>query len=67
VIYAIIVEQDVGKLLLAGFIPGIFSALIYAMLVIGLALTLQNFGPRCRASRGANAGQPAALRCRSWR
>ncbi|MDG1008479.1 MAG: TRAP transporter large permease subunit, partial [Amylibacter sp.] len=25
VIYAIIVEQDVGKLLLAGFIPGLFS------------------------------------------
>jgi len=28
VIYAIIVEQDVGKLLLAGFIPGAFSALV---------------------------------------
>lgn len=45
VIYAIIVEQDVGKLLLAGFIPGMFSALIYALLIIGLALTLKNFGP----------------------
>ena len=32
VIYAIIVEQDVGKLLLAGFIPGAVSALIYAHL-----------------------------------
>ena len=31
VIYAIIVEQDVGKLLLAGFIPGAFSAVIYAV------------------------------------
>ncbi|MEO1154806.1 MAG: TRAP transporter large permease subunit, partial [Pseudomonadota bacterium] len=29
VIYAIIVEQSVGKLLLAGFLPGMVSALIY--------------------------------------
>ena len=45
VIYAIIVEQDVGKLLLAGFIPGAFSALIYAALIIGMALSFKNFGP----------------------
>ncbi|MEL7116627.1 MAG: TRAP transporter large permease [Pseudomonadota bacterium] len=45
VIYAIIVEQDVGKLLLAGFIPGAFSALVYGLLIIGLALTIKNFGP----------------------
>ena len=45
VIYAIIVEQDVGKLLLAGFIPGAFSAVIYAMLIIGMALTIKGFGP----------------------
>ncbi len=45
VIYAIIVEQDVGKLLLAGFIPGAFSAVIYATLIVGLALVIPNFGP----------------------
>ena len=45
VIYAIIVEQDVGKLLLAGFIPGAFSALIYGLLIVGLALSVKNFGP----------------------
>ncbi len=45
VIYAIIVEQDVVKLLLAGFIPGMFSAFVYAALIIGLALTMKNFGP----------------------
>ncbi|MDJ0824350.1 MAG: TRAP transporter large permease [Rhodobacter sp.] len=45
VIYAIIVEQDVGKLLLAGFIPGLFSAVVYAALIIGLALTLKTVGP----------------------
>lgn len=46
VIYAIIVEQDVGKLLLAGFIPGMFSAVIYGALIICLALTIKGFGPR---------------------
>ncbi|MFQ6546696.1 TRAP transporter large permease [Aestuariibius sp. 2305UL40-4] len=45
VIYAIIVEQDVGKLLLAGFIPGMFSALVYGLLIVGLALALPKFGP----------------------
>ncbi|WP_224824674.1 TRAP transporter large permease [Cognatishimia sp. MH4019] len=45
VIYAIIVEQDVGKLLLAGFIPGVFSAFIYGLLIIGMALSFKNFGP----------------------
>jgi tripartite ATP-independent transporter DctM subunit len=45
VIYAIIVEQDVGKLLLAGFVPGAFSALIYGGLIIGMALVFKNFGP----------------------
>ncbi len=45
VIYAIIVEESVGKLLLAGFLPGFVSALIYAALVIGLAKTRKNLGP----------------------
>ncbi len=35
VIYAIIVEQSVGALILAGFLPGVVSALIYAILIIG--------------------------------
>ncbi len=45
VIYAIIVEQSVGKLLLAGFLPGAVSALIYAGLIIGLAKFRKNLGP----------------------
>jgi tripartite ATP-independent transporter DctM subunit len=45
VIYAIIVEQDVGALLMAGFIPGAFSALIYGGLVVFLAKFRKNFGP----------------------
>ncbi|MCY3752971.1 MAG: TRAP transporter large permease, partial [Alphaproteobacteria bacterium] len=34
VIYAIIVEESVGALLLAGFIPGALSAVIYAVLIV---------------------------------
>lgn len=48
VIYAIIVEQDVGALLMAGFLPGAFSALVYGALVIFLAITNKNFGPPVR-------------------
>ncbi len=45
VIYAIIVEQDVGKLLLAGFLPGMFSAIVYAALIIGIAVIFKTVGP----------------------
>ena len=45
VIYAIIVEQSVGQLLLAGFLPGAVSALIYAGIVIGLAKWRKDLGP----------------------
>jgi tripartite ATP-independent transporter DctM subunit len=37
VIYAIIVEESVGKLLIAGFVPGIVSALIYVALIVIMA------------------------------
>jgi len=45
VIYAIIVEQDVGALLMAGFLPGAVSAITYAGLVIVLAMLNPKFGP----------------------
>jgi C4-dicarboxylate transporter DctM subunit len=63
VIYAIIVEQDVGLLLLAGFIPGVFSAIVYALLIITLAVTLKNFGPPVRGFtwRQRFASLPPAL------
>ncbi len=48
VIYAIIVEQDVGKLLLAGFIPGAFSAVVYALIIIGIAVVFKTVGPPVR-------------------
>lgn len=46
VIYAIIVEQDVGKLLLAGFIPGAFSAIVYVTLIVGMAMIWPSYGPK---------------------
>lgn len=48
VIYAIIVEQDVGALLMAGFLPGLVSAFIYGGLVVFLAKTRKNLGPPVR-------------------
>ena len=45
VIYAIIVEQDVGKLLLAGFLPGMFSAIVYGVLIVTIAVTFKTVGP----------------------
>ncbi|WP_238112095.1 TRAP transporter large permease [Yoonia sp. I 8.24] len=45
VIYAIIVEQSVGKLLLAGFLPGIFSAIVYAGIIIVWAMLKPEAAP----------------------
>ena len=45
VIYAIITESSVGQLLLAGFVPGFVSALIYAGLIMGLARFNKELGP----------------------
>jgi tripartite ATP-independent transporter DctM subunit len=44
VVYALIVEQSVGALLLAGFIPGIVSAIIYAALIIGQCILKPELG-----------------------
>ena len=45
VIYAIIVEQSVGKLLLAGFLPGIFSAFVYAGIIVVWAMLKPGSAP----------------------
>ena len=45
VIYAIIVEESVGTLILAGFLPGVVSALIYAALIIGQCMAKPELGP----------------------
>lgn len=46
VIYAVIVEQSVGKLLLAGFLPGMFSAFIYMSLLFFIGLKNPDKAPR---------------------
>jgi len=49
VIYAIIVEESVGQLLLAGFIPGILSAFIYAFLISGRVMISPELAPPTRS------------------
>ena len=45
VLYAIIVEESVGKLLLAGFIPGLISAVIYAVIISGRVIVSPELAP----------------------
>ena len=45
IIYAIIVEESVGALLLAGFLPGIFSAIVYGGIIIIWAKINPDLGP----------------------
>ncbi len=63
VIYAVIVEESVGKLLLAGFLPGVVSALIYAVLIIALCKAKPALGRPVRGFtwRGRVASLPGAL------
>ena len=46
VIYAIIVEESVGKLLLAGLVPGLVSVLIYTALIVGMCAWKPALGQR---------------------
>ena len=46
VIYAIIVEESVGKLLLAGLVPGVVSVLIYTALIVGMCIWKPELGQR---------------------
>ena len=57
VIYAIIVEESVGKLLLAGLLPGLVSVLIYAGLIVTLCVARPELG---RPVRGIGWGERIA-------
>ena len=46
VIYAIITEQSIGKLLLAGVFPGLLSAFLYAVLILGMVRLKPSISPR---------------------
>lgn len=45
VIYAVIVEESVGRLLLAGFLPGLVSALVYCLIIIIWAIRRPESAP----------------------
>ena len=57
VVYAIIVEASIGKLLIAGFIPGLISALCYCRIVIVWSISNPNVGSPSAASPGASASR----------
>lgn len=45
VIYAVIVEESVGRLLLAGFLPGLVSAVVYGVIIVVWALMRPHQAP----------------------
>ena len=63
VIYAIIVEESVGKLLLAGLLPGLVSVLVYIALIVGLCAFRPHLGQPIRGFtwRQRFASLPGAL------
>ena len=46
VVYGIVTEQSIGKLLIAGFVPGIFSAFVYALIITYRCWRNPELGPR---------------------
>ena len=46
VIYAVIVEESVGKLLLAGFLPGLVTAIVYGLIIVIWAVYRPKDAPR---------------------
>ena len=57
IIYGIITEQSIGKLFLAGFIPGLLEALFYIITIVILTRINPSLGPRGpRATMGERMG-----------
>lgn len=50
VIYAVITEQSIGKLLIAGIVPGILTAMIYCGGIYFIARVRPDLAPRARLS-----------------
>ena len=48
VVYAVITEQSIGKLLIAGIVPGILTAVIYCAGIYGLARWRPDLAPRAQ-------------------
>lgn len=49
VVYAIITDQSIGKLLVAGFVPGIFSAIVYGITITVMAVRNPSIAPPTRS------------------
>ena len=69
VVYGAIVDQSIGRLLLAGFVPGVFSAVVYgAFLVVRFSLNPE-LGTRIRevgwSERAVSLGGVAPIRRRN--
>ncbi len=45
VVYAILTEQSIGKLFLAGFLPGILLTLLFVVTIVGVTYFRPHFGP----------------------
>lgn len=48
VVYGIIVEESIGKLLIAGFVPGLVSALVYTAIIVVRCIRDPEMGPPIR-------------------
>jgi tripartite ATP-independent transporter DctM subunit len=48
VVYGIIVEVSIGKLLIAGFVPGLVSALVYSAIIVARCWRNPEMGPPVR-------------------
>jgi len=46
VVYGMLSEQSIGKLLIAGFIPGLISAIIYSLMITFRCIKNPQLGPR---------------------
>lgn len=46
IIYAIFAEQSVGKLFVAGILPGLLTAVVYTAMIVGLCTYKPHFAPR---------------------
>jgi tripartite ATP-independent transporter DctM subunit len=52
VVYGIVTEQSIGKLMVAGIIPGIVGALLYGLLIVGMVRMRPELAPSRRVRSG---------------
>jgi TRAP-type C4-dicarboxylate transport system permease large subunit len=65
VIYAILTEQSIGRLFLAGVLPGILLLAIFVLTITLLCLWRPELGPPARARRWPKSAARLPARCRS--